>query len=391
MLKRVIFKDLDVNALNLQNVLEEVGRRNITGYLRIVYWDSEDYLTFFEGEPVKSVSINVDGKRLIGDPGSFSVKGKEGTATLVETTLDDLVGFLEYRHLPEKDGPLTLFPYGTLAQEPVSLSFLDLDRQMAIAQRSHLTGYIALYTHEDIIGLVIFNGGQPVEVFGGNGSEGQEAVAYINMNLNPRRSYISMYAVEPELLSFLISMHRRNIHPVDSVFMTYQEVEELVVRDKKDAIVMVESGGLFRYDLFFRGQKVEKILKERGFLVEDEEQKGKLSVKVENLPEKKIKLYEITLEERVESIEVSFEALPVHEEEIPSDLIDTVRSEFIRRLGPVGRVLWDRILNDMGLKESSLTRSQLRTLIPRLRDEIPDEEARREFLEKIRQVSPDMI
>ncbi|MDQ7081570.1 MAG: hypothetical protein Q9N34_00100 [Aquificota bacterium] len=393
MLRRVVFKDLDVNALNLQSVLEEVSRRNITGYLKIVYWDSEDYLTFVEGDPGKAVSISVDGKRLIGDPGSFSVKGKEGTATLVETTLDDLVGFLEYRHQPERDGPLTLFPYGTLTQEPVSLSFLNLDREMTIASRSHLTGYVALYTPEDLIGLVVFNGGQPVAVFSGNGSRNEEAVVYINMNLVPRKSYISMYAVEPEMLSFLVSMHRGNIHPVDSVFMTYQEAENLVVRERKDAIVLVESGGLFRYDLFFRGQKVERILKEKGFLVEDEDQKNRLSVKVENMPDRKVKVYEITIEERMEPVEVTFETLSVQEaeDEVPSDLIDTVRSEFIRKLGPVGRVLWDRILNDMGFREGSLTKAQIKALIPRLRDEIPDEDARREFLEKIREISPDMI
>jgi hypothetical protein len=394
MLRRVAFKDLDINVLNLQNVLEDVRRRGVTGYLRVVYWDSEEYLVFVEGSPRRAVSISVDGRRLVEEPGSFTVKGKEGTATLVETTLDDLVGFFEYRHTPEKDGSLIFFPYGTLAQEPVSLNYLDVNKEISLAQRSHLTGYIALYTEEELIGMVVFSGGQPVAVFGGNGSFGEEAVAYINVNLVPSRSYMSMYVVEPEVLSFMVSMQRRNVHPVDSVFMTYQEAEQQVVGSKKDALILVESGGVFRYDLFFRGQRVERILKEKGFLVEGEEHRNRLSVKVENMPERRIRLYEITLEERMEPVGISLEvaaAPEVVQEEVSPELVDTVRSEFVKKMGPVGKLLWNRILNEMGLREDSLTRAQLKTLIPKLRDEIPEEDARREFLEKIREVSPDMI
>ena len=393
MLKRILFRDLDINVINLQNILDDAKRRGVTGFLRIVYWDSEDYLVFVEGEPRRSVALSIDGKRLIGDPGSFSIKGKEGTATLVETTMDDLVGFLEYKHYPDREGSLVFFPYGTLTQEPVSLNFLDLNKGIALAERSHLTGYVALYTEEDLIGMVVFSGGQPVGVFGGNGSYGDEAVAYINVNLTPSRSYISMYAVEPEILNFLVSMHRGNVHPSDTVFMTYQEAEDFVTGNKKDALVMVESEGIFRYDLFFRGQKVERILKEKGFLVYDEDARKRISVKVENMPERKIKLYEITLVEKISPVEVSFEiaATETTEDEVPPEVVDTVRSEFIKKVGPVGRVLWTRILTEMGFKEGSLTKAQLKTLIPRLRDEIPEEDMRREFLEKIREVSPDMI
>ncbi len=393
MLKRILFRDLDINVINLQNILDDAKRRGVTGFLRIVYWDSEDYLVFVEGEPRRSVALSIDGKRLIGDPGSFSIKGKEGTATLVETTMDDLVGFLEYKHYPDREGSLVFFPYGTLTQEPVSLNFLDLNKGIALAERSHLTGYVALYTEEDLIGMVVFSGGQPVGVFGGNGSYGDEAVAYINVNLTPSRSYISMYAVEPEILNFLVSMHRGNVHPSDTVFMTYQEAEDFVTGNKKDALVMVESEGIFRYDLFFRGQKVERILKEKGFLVYDEDARKRISVKVENMPERKIKLYEITLVEKISPVEVSFEiaATETTEDEVPPEVVDTVRSEFIKKVGPVGRILWTRILTEMGFKEGSLTKAQLKTLIPRLRDEIPEEDMRREFLEKIREVSPDMI
>ncbi len=392
MQKRVIFREVEASALNVENVIEEARRRNITGYLKVVYWDSEDYLLFVDGEPRRSVTVSVEGRRLIGDPGSFSVKGKEGTATFVETTLDDIVSFLDHRSQIERDGPLVLFPYGTLTQEPVSLNFLDINKEISIAQRSHLTGYVALFTEEEILGVVAFSGGQPVALFGGNGSVGSEALAFINMNLVPSKSYMSMYSVEPEVLNFIVSLRRGNVRPLESVFMTYQEAREEVEKSKKDAVVLIESEGVSRYDLFFRGRRVESILKDKGFLVEEEEAKSKLSIKVENVPERKVRVYEVSIIEKLTPMEVSFEiATETAEETAPPEVVEAVRSEFIKRMGPVGRVLWSRILSELGLKEGSITTAQLRALIPKLSNEIPEEDVRREFLEKIREISPDMI
>ncbi len=392
MQKRVIFREVEASALNVENVIEEAKRRNITGYLKVVYWDSEDYLLFVDGEPRRSVTVSVEGRRLIGDPDSFSVKGKEGTATFVETTLDDIVSFLDHRSQIERDGPLVLFPYGTLTQEPVSLSFLDINKEISIAQRSHLTGYIALFTEEELIGTVVFSGGQPVALFGGNGSVDSEALAFININLVPSKSYMSMYSVEPEVLNFIVSLRRVNVRPLESVFMTYQEAREEVEKNKKDAVVLIESEGVSRYDLFFRGRRVESILKDKGFLVEEEGTKNKLSIKVENVPEKKVRVYEVSIIERLTPMEVSFEiATETAEETASPEVIEAVKFEFIKRMGPVGRVLWSRILSELRLKEGSITTPQLKTLVLKLSNEIPEEDVKREFLKKIREISPDMI
>ncbi len=395
MLKRTVFRELDVNVLNLENVLREVNRRELTGFLRVVYWDKDDFLLFSGGLPFKAVTVRSDGRRISYEPQNFRLEPRDGNATLVETSLDDLVAFQEYRHSPERDGALVFFPYGTVVQEPVSVGFLDINRQFLLAQRSHLYGYMALFTEENLIGLVIFHGGLPVAVVGGNGTFGESAVDYINSTLVPAESRMSMYSLEPELLTFLYSLRPGGVSRVDSVFMTYQEAESYVVSEGRSAVVLMESEGIYRYDLFFQGQHVERVVKDRGFPVTDEEEKGRLSLKVENIPGRKISLYEIRLIDKVSPLEVVFESTAVASEtsdlRVPQELVDQVKSAFVEEMGPLGRLLWDRTLESMGFRETSLNRKQMRLLVDRLRKEIPEEEAGRRFARKIKEFLPDII
>ncbi len=393
MQKKVLFKDIDIKVLNLANVLEEVRKKELTGFLKVVYWDSDEYLLFFNGIPKRAVTINSDGRRLVLSPENFKVKEKEGSASLVETTLDDLIAFQENRREPDKDGPLVFFPLGTITQEPVSLSFLDVNKEFALAERSHLDGYVAFYTDSKLLGCVIFTGGKPVSVQAGNGTFGEQAVNYINSVLNTSTTYMSMYSTEHELLSFLYSMTPDRVKKDPRVLENYQSAKNIVEKEKLNSIVIVESEGIVRYDLFFRGQRVENFVREKGFFITDEELKERLSVKAENLPESKVHLYTVNFVEKPEPIEVQLSAVASGEgePEVASDIIAVVKADFIRLVGPVGRLLWDKIIKDEGLKETSMTRHQFKSIIDKLVKEIPEESGRKEFLEKIKSDAPDII
>lgn len=394
MIKKHIFKGLDVNVLNLKNVLEEVRRKELTGFLRITYWARDDFLLFLNGEPFKVVSLHSDGRRTALDPDSFKVENREGTATLVETTLDDIVAFQEYRYDPGKDGSLIFFPYGDPVQEPVSVSFIDLNKEFLLAQRSHLDGYMAIYTENRILGIVIFQQGVSVAVFGGDASYGSQGVEFINSNLIPTKSYMSMYTLEQEILSFLYSMHTDNVRKSETTFLNYNEAKAHVERNRRDALVLLEGGGIYRYDLFFRGQKLGTVVKEKGFFVQEEEEKNKLSLKVENMPDTRVEVFDISLIEKPQKIEIVIEGVSEEEEtvegELPLDKIGEVKSAFIKELGPVGKLLWEKTIDEFGFKESAMGIKQMKVLVNRLVKEIPEEEAKRAFLGKVRGIFPDI-
>ncbi len=395
MIKRVLFKDLDVNVMNISKVYDEVRRKEVTGFLRIVYWSKDDYLLFNRGTPYKVVTFKADGSRSVSDAEKFVVEKKEGTATLVETTIDDLVGIVEDRHSLLHDGSLIFFPYGLPIQEPVSISFLDINKEFLLAQRSHLDGYVALYTEENLFGIVVFQAGFPVAVFGGDGSFGDSAITYINANLIPAKSFMSMYTLEPETLSFVYSMHSDNVREMDGEFKTYEEAEKLVVEEKKNAIVVTDGEGIHRYDMFFRGQHVDRLIKEKGVFVNAGEEKEKLATKVENLPDRTITIYDISLIEKPKPLEVIIEGVEeevvVSDNEVPLDKVMEIKSAFIKEMGPLGKLIWEKTLNELGFKESSMSTNHLKIVVEKLRREIPEEEATREFLRQVEDILPDII
>jgi len=395
MIKRVLFKDLDVNVMNIGKVYEEVRRKEVTGFLKLVYWSKDDYLLFHRGAPYKVVTFNSDGSRNISEADKFSVDRREGTATLVETTIDDLVGIIEDRSDVIHDGSLVFFPYGLPVQEPVSISFLDINKEFMLAQRSHLDGYVALYSDEQLFGTIVFHSGFPVAVFGGDGSFGDRAVTYINANLIPAKSFMSMYTLEPELLSFVYSMHSDNVREVEKDFSTYEEAEAVIKEERKNAIVITRGEGIHRYDMFFMGQHIDRLVKEKGVFLSEEMGKDRLATKVENLPSRTITVYDVSIIEKPRPIEVVIEGVEeevvASDNEVPLDKVLDIKSAYIKEMGPVGKLLWDKTLNELGFKESSMTTNHVRIVVEKLRKEIPEESATKEFLRQVENILPDII
>ena len=268
MIGEKLLKSLDVGVVNLESVLKEVSKRKITAFLRVTYWDREDFLLFLKGEPLRYVSISNDEKRELKPPGEFRLSEKEGTVSLVECTLDDIVGFLSCHVEPERSGSLILFPWGEPVQEPTSLNFIDIEKELLLARRSHLSGYMALYTRDKLLGIVVFYEGEPVAVFGGNGTYGKEGIAFINENLVPAKSYMSMYALEHEVMPFLYSLNKARI--LSSHVGRYEEAKERAKDIGSGSLILAEGGGMRRYDFFFRGANVMSFLKDNGFFITDE-------------------------------------------------------------------------------------------------------------------------
>ncbi len=394
MLRKVIFKDLDVNVINLRSILDEAKRRKLTGFLELTYWSKDDFLLFINGEPFKVISIYADGNRVMETVQDFRVEDKEGSATLVETSLDDLVGFQEYRRDLKSEGALYMFPYGTPIQQSVSVSFLDINRVFLFAQRSHLDGYMALYNEEELLGMVVFQQGIPVGVFGGNRSYGKAGVEYINAHLIPAKSYVSMYAVDVELLPFLYSMYPDNLSEVEETFVDITEAKDYIANRKKDAVLLIEGGNMQRCDFFFRGQSVGQVLKDKGFFIMDEVERERSLSKVENIPDRKIKVLSVSLVEKPSPMEIVIEGVPqeeVNESELPAEVVLEIKTAFIKHLGPLGKLLWERILDEFGFKEDSMNPNQMRIFVNRLRKEIPDEGWRRSFTLRVQEILPDII
>ncbi len=63
-----------------------------------------------------------------------------------------------------------------------------------------------------------------------------------------------------------------------------------------------------------------------------------------------------------------------------------MRAYFIEEIGPIGPLLWNKILKERGYEERHMTKNNLMELIDILYREIPDEKQAKRFLEKARRV-----
>ncbi len=383
MLKRYIFKGLDTSVISLTNVLEEVNRKSLTGFLKVTYWTGDDYLLFSDGEPYKAISFKMDGSKLIKEPGAFSIQ-QEGSATLAETTLDDLTAILETKQDLQTEKAWVFFPYGLPIHEPTLISFLDLEKELTLVKRSHLDGYMAFHSRETLMGMVLFERGHAIAAMARDGSLGETAIRYISSEAIPSKTFVSVYTLEPEIVNFMYSLQSAGVRTVNLDIESYDEVRTTISEESKNAVVLIESEGICRYDLFFEGQLIHRLVKDKGLFVHEDEI-DKLSIKVENLPNRSIKVFEVKLVTPPKPmdipLEISVEAKESSEVVSP-EKVHLLKELFLKEIGPIGKIVWDRVLKDLGLSEERINSSKLKVFLERLKSEFPERELGESFTRK---------
>lgn len=118
----------------------------------------------------------------------------------------------------------------------------------------------------------------------------------------------------------------------------------------------------------------EESLKEQEKVSEKEN-----SSKIKNL-EEEISTEQKEIEEKVPSLEEILEEgedLPVEE-----DILNELKQEFIKGIGPVGKILFNKHLK----KSGKITRKNLKLFTDKLADEIPEEERKLKFLQEIKSI-----
>ncbi|RMA96070.1 hypothetical protein [Hydrogenothermus marinus] len=118
----------------------------------------------------------------------------------------------------------------------------------------------------------------------------------------------------------------------------------------------------------------EESLKEQEKVSEKEN-----SSKIKNL-EEEISTEQKEIEEKVPSLEEILEEgedIPVEE-----DILNELKQEFIKEIGPVGKILFNTHLKNLG----KITKKNLKLFTDKLADEIPEEERKLKFLQEIKSI-----
>ena len=383
--KRAVFKGLDIQTLNLRSLLEDLRIKKFTGFLKVSYWNRDEFLLLFEGRPLRGIALSEEGKFVKFPPQDFALKDQRGSASLFEASLFEIVLLENPFWDPLKHGPLVFLPFGDTVQEDIFLGYVDLEKELLMIERSHLYGYVALYTTEEIVGMILFENGKCVGIFAGDGNSGQGAKTYISTHFLPAKTYLTAVSLEPEIVNLFHLSRRENLGFVEG----HQEGPSYFRETQKSGLVVSNASSLTEIDVFYKGSEAFSVVKEAGVILGGERAQ-EVREKIKDLPGVESRSYEFISLEPPSYTDFKLDLLsqtagPI----LSSDKIEEVKSLYVSEIGPVGKILWEKTLEGMGLKEGGLSAKTLKLIIERLADEIPEGEARREFMNRVRSIVPE--
>jgi hypothetical protein len=209
----------------------------------------------------------------------------------------------------------------------------------------------------------------------------------VRFSVKRETDYVGVYSTEPEVSLLLSCMDTLKLDEEDD-FRSKEELEaiEKSITSRKTTCLLdatLSNGDRF-YQFFYSGASIVKILHSREELA--------LASRIDIKPgtENRLKVFSIDVPLETGSVNVEFVYEDVDRKaytpSVPEDTVRRLKEFFIEEIGPIGSLLWNRILKSNGLDEARLSKDDFENLVNMLRDEIPDEKHRDKFVEKVRRL-----
>jgi hypothetical protein len=377
-----LYKDLNLESVNLDEIFREIQSRSESGYFKITYWDQEDYIFYAGGKPIGGVTYDRQGKKMALDYLSYRVRNYNGTLSFFKLpTLEVLV--FKYKEL-KFPTPYNFVSYGNEFLAPVKTTMVDPNRVLQQAKRSHLNGYIVVCDDENYKCMLFIQGGNSIAFY-----DGKQFIREGDVRFSVKREtdYVGVYSTEAEVSLLLSCMDTLKLDKEDD-FRSKEELEaiERSITSKKTTCLLdaTLSNGDRLYQFFYSGASVVKILHGR------EEMALASRIDIKPGTENRLKVFSIDVPSETGSVNVEFVYedvdRKVYTPSVPEDTVKKLKEFFIEEIGPIGSLLWNRILKSNGLDEVKLSKEDFEKLVNMLRDEIPDEKHRDKFIEKVRRL-----
>jgi hypothetical protein len=377
-----LYKDLNLESVNLDEIFREIQSRSESGYFKITYWDQEDYIFYAGGKPIGGATYDRQGRKVTLDYLSYRIRNYNGTLSFFRLpTLEVLV--FKYKEL-KFPTPYNFVSYGNEFLAPVKTTMVDPNRVLQQAKRSHLDGYIVIGDDENYKSMLFLQRGNSIAFYDGKRfiREGD-----VRFSVKRETDYVGVYSTEAEVSLLLSCMDTLKLDEEDD-FRSKEELEaiEKSITSRKTTCLLdaTLSNGDRLYKFFYSGVPVVGILHSREELA--------LASKIDIKPgtENRLRVFSIDVPSETGSVNVEFVYEDVdrrvYTPSVPEDTVKKLKEFFIEEIGPIGSLLWNRILKSNGLNETSLSKGDFEKLVNMLRDEIPDEKHRDKFIEKVRRL-----
>jgi hypothetical protein len=343
-----LYKDLNLESVNLDEIFREIQSRSESGYFKITYWDQEDYIFYAGGKPIGGATYDKQGKKMALDYLSYRVRNYNGTLSFFKLpTLEVLV--LKYKEL-KFPNPYNFVSYGNEFLAPVKTTMVDPNRVLQQAKRSHLNGYIVVCDDENYKCMLFLQGGNSIAFY-----DGKQFIKEGDVRFSVKREtdYVGVYSTEAEVSLLLSCMDTLKLDEEDD-FRSKEELEaiEKSITSRKTTCLLdaTLSNGDRLYQFFYGGASIVKILHGR------EEMALASRIDIKPGTENRLKVFSIDVPSETGSVNVEFVYedvdRKVYTPSVPEDTVRKLKEFFIEEIGPIGSLLWNRILKSNSLNEA---------------------------------------
>lgn len=369
-----IYKDINLANVRFDSMREEIKAKAFTGFIKISYWDMEDYLYFLMGEPVDGIRCFSNGRREKIEVKDYKPVSTTGIFSLYTTSPIEIFAFKEA--LQDRVTPYTFVGYGQELVAPIQLSHTDPNRVLEDMASMDIYGYMLISKKDNLDYLIVLAKGKPTCVYrsGLYKYAGKEVI-----EISKEPSYLAVYKTEPEFVNFLASLD--TLKKLEDVKLKKLEDAKDVVDKLTEGFKLLEiiiSYGLRLFMLLSGKLLIFKVL--RGFT------DIKTEVKLPNLDaEYSLRIYSIEIKNKLSLVDVVFSSYTeTYTDYVPKDVLLSINKAFIEEIGPIGVLVWKKVFEKLGFDLDKLPRSRLMEFIDLLAKEIPDEKHANRFIEKIR-------
>jgi len=368
-----IYKEVNLSSVKFESILEEIHRNSFTGYMKLSYWDSEDYVFYLRGRQVGGIRQLSKGIREVINYEVRSPKGEKGIFSLYATSPVEVFAFKE--SVEDRITPYTFATYGEEFVAPIQLAHTNINSLFREAEELYIDGYMLLAGAESFEAHITLAGGKPVSLWD---SKAYTQSVNKSLRLDLQHSYICAFRTEPEFSSFLASLD--TLKGLDSLKLKS-------IGDLKGVITRLSEGFKLLELVLSYGLRLFILLLGRSPLLKLVNDCGEVSKDKHITPtdgEHTLRLYSIEIRNEYTPINIRLDISSERVDYVPGEELALIKKAFIEEIGPVGMVVWKKVFEGLGFEVDKLPRQEVNRFINMLSKEIPDEKHSKRFLEKVR-------
>ncbi len=364
-----LYKDIDISTVRLDTLKEEIKEKSFTGFMKLTYWDAEDYHFYLHGSWVAGIRYLSDGVGKKLEVEDYRLYTEKGLLSLYATSPIEVFTFLEC--LKDSISPYSFITYGHELIAPIQLTHTNPNKVLENLMSMQMYGYMIISKEKELGPLIAFSGGKPVFI----SEKGLSTDA--TLRIDPSHAYMAVFQTEPELVNFLASLD--SIRKVESTKSDIQNLKELTKKHSTSYLLL---------EVFItEGMRFFSLIKGNSIIFKALNKLGQIEGGVPHLSYEtaySINLYTLEIKTDLKPVEVRFNLSTGETSLVEGNILSSIKNAFVDEIGPIGVAVWKKVFEKMGFAQDRLPKDRLSEFIQRLAQEIPDEKHSKRFLEKTR-------